>query len=380
MISYPPSAKQIAMNDANDIGMVVTGGIVAGAVDSDKAAGHGAAEVGGACLNCGTVRAGPFCQACGQSGHVHRSIVALGHDVLHGVFHFEGRIWRTLPMLAFHPGDLTRRYVRGERAKFVSPMALFLFSVFLLFAAMGRVTSPDMTDAGQTYKEARGELSDEVKEARNELDALKAERTEKLDDNPKADLRGLDRKIAKKQEDVDQVATTAKAMRAILPDKPDAPAAADDDDDGWHISTGIQSLDRRLNAFNSNRALFFYKLKTASSNFSWALVPISMPFIWLLFFWRRDVGLYDHAIFALHSLSFMTLLVVGLVALRVTGVSQGWLWLALALAPPIHMYKHLKYAYGLGRFGALWRSVTLLSMTSVTSVLFIVLLFWLEAE
>ena len=50
------------------------------------------------------------------------------------MLHFDGKFWRTLPMLAWRPGELTRRYIDGERARFVSPMALFLFSVFLMFA------------------------------------------------------------------------------------------------------------------------------------------------------------------------------------------------------------------------------------------------------
>ena len=58
------------------------------------------------------------------------------HDLLHGVFHFEGKIWRTLPLLAWRPGELTRRYIDGQRARFVSPIALFLFSVFLMFAVL----------------------------------------------------------------------------------------------------------------------------------------------------------------------------------------------------------------------------------------------------
>ena len=40
---------------------------------------------------------------------------------------------RTLPMLAWKPGELTRRYIDGQRARFVSPIALFLFCVFLMF-------------------------------------------------------------------------------------------------------------------------------------------------------------------------------------------------------------------------------------------------------
>src|SRR5512138_2842993 len=97
------------------------------------------------CLNCGAQLSGAYCAACGQPAHLHRSIASLAHDILHGVFHFEGKIWRTLPELLFHPGRLTRRYIDGERAKFVSPMALYLFTVFLIFAVFAFAGSSDTT-------------------------------------------------------------------------------------------------------------------------------------------------------------------------------------------------------------------------------------------
>ena len=131
------------MNDAIDgIGMAATGGIIAREVDRAQAGGggHGDDHVGGPCANCGTILTDTFCGACGQHGHVHRTMGALVHDILHGVFHFEGRVWHTLPMLAWRPGELTRRYAQGERVRFVSPMALFLFSVFLMFAVSSSVT------------------------------------------------------------------------------------------------------------------------------------------------------------------------------------------------------------------------------------------------
>ena len=52
------------------------------------------------------------------------------------MLHFEGKFWRTLPLLAWCPGDLTRRYIAGERARFISPVALYLFCVFLMFAVL----------------------------------------------------------------------------------------------------------------------------------------------------------------------------------------------------------------------------------------------------
>jgi hypothetical protein len=66
------------------------------------------------CLNCGTRLVGKHCHACGQVAHVHRTLAAFFHDLLHGVFHFEGRIWRTLPLLAWRPGRLTREYIDGR--------------------------------------------------------------------------------------------------------------------------------------------------------------------------------------------------------------------------------------------------------------------------
>jgi hypothetical protein len=120
------------MGEFEAAGEIVTGGLLGRAMEPRSGEGHGARH--DMCLNCGTALTGPHCHHCGQAGHVHRSLGAIGHEIVHGVFHFEGKFWRTLPLLAWRPGDLTRRYVAGERARFVSPMAIFLFSIFAMFA------------------------------------------------------------------------------------------------------------------------------------------------------------------------------------------------------------------------------------------------------
>ena len=121
-------------------GDVLTGAIVAGTIEG-AAGKKGPAAHGGQCLNCGATLDGAFCSSCGQRAHLHRSLLHLGHDILHGVFHFEGKLWRTIPELFFHPGRFTRRYIDGERAKFISPMALYLFTVFLMFGVFSLTTS-----------------------------------------------------------------------------------------------------------------------------------------------------------------------------------------------------------------------------------------------
>ena len=106
------------MSGGEIVGDIAQGVLTARAAEP----GHGGASGPGytheaACLNCGTALIGTHCHACGQTAHVHKTLGAFFHDLLHGVFHFEGKIWRTLPMLAWHPGRLTREYIDGRRAR-----------------------------------------------------------------------------------------------------------------------------------------------------------------------------------------------------------------------------------------------------------------------
>lgn len=79
-----------AMGEIDAAGDIATGGLMAHAVEPGPG-GHGGGGHG-ACANCGTPLIGSHCHACGQAAHVHRTMGAIGHDILHGVFHFEGKI------------------------------------------------------------------------------------------------------------------------------------------------------------------------------------------------------------------------------------------------------------------------------------------------
>ncbi len=150
------------------LGTATEGGLFARALEPDSGARNPHPDQPEKCLNCGTALTGAYCHACGQQGHIHRTIGAFMHDLLHGALHFEGKLWRTLPMLAFRPGALTRRYIEGERARFVSPMALFLFGVFLMFAVFQMLGFTAPTDLSgdevieATVVEARDAAASEI--------------------------------------------------------------------------------------------------------------------------------------------------------------------------------------------------------------------------
>src|SRR6185436_4877654 len=108
---------------------MATAGLVAGAIEGSE--GGPAGE--GACLNCGAKVDGRFCAQCGQAVHARRSLVHMAEEMLVGLFNFDTKIWRTLPMVMFRPGTLTHNFVYGKRARYISPLALFLLCVFFLF-------------------------------------------------------------------------------------------------------------------------------------------------------------------------------------------------------------------------------------------------------
>jgi hypothetical protein len=381
----------VMVGEAEAAGDVLTGGVIAGAIEAERGASAPGAEedvAHEACRNCGATLSGPFCARCGQAARIHRSLLSLGHDILHSVFHFEGRIWRTLPELLFHPGRLTRRYIDGERAKFVSPMALFLFTVFLMFAVFSFTGGALLDDSG--IDEGTSVVTGNFKsgnqsaiEATNEkIAALRAE----LDaPDVSADKRAdLARQIAELE--------SARGVMEALADgdwgriaeieqqqKKNESKAGEQAQN--RVNLGWPALDRRLTEglkqVNDNPGLLVYKLKTNGYKFSWALIPLSIPFLWLLFFWRRDIHLYDHAIFVTYSITFMMLLLI-LSSLAAAAGLSGAIWgTALVFVPPIHMYKQLRGAYGLSRFGACVRLFFLLIVTTIVLILFTIMLFFI---
>lgn len=345
------------MSGEQFIGDIVEGALAAKSVEP----GHGqsgAAGHGSACLNCGTALIGQHCHVCGQAAHVHRTLGAFFHDLLHGVFHFEGKIWRTLPLLVWNPGKLTREYIDGRRASYVSPIALFLFVVFLTFAVFSMAGGK--THFGGNTAEASNGLTESRAEADREVARLEKERAAAVAAHKPVD------EIDGELEDARQAASGLRAAEdnrlpkvVATGSNPTSRATAD-------------MLNKSWSEAKKNPELTLFRLETNAHKFSWLLIPFSVPFMWLLFPFSRRFKLYDHTVFVTYSLSFMLLLLSAL------SLMSGWnpwkaaggLAMALVCYAPFHMYRQLRGTYALGAFGALWRTAAL----SLFAVL--VLLFW----
>ena len=277
------------MPDFEAIGDAATGGLLARAVEPNagEAKGHTQERK---CLNCGCDLVGAYCHCCGQQAHVHRTLGAFFHDLLHGVLHFEGKIWRTLPMLAWRPGELTRRYIEGQRARFVSPVALFLFSVFMMFAVINFVGGPfDLisstpqarAEAGREYAKAYADNLGELKDLQTRREQLAAQGKPTVE---------VDRSISRLRQAMEIEAAVFEGLgvpAAVEPERTETgnqigsavSTTAEAAIPGWFNEAYIKAKE--------NPKLLLYKVQSNAYKFSWALIPISVPMVWLLFLHRR---------------------------------------------------------------------------------------------
>ncbi len=352
------------MNGTEAIGEAITGGMLARTAEPH--AGEGGVAHGGQCLNCRADLAGSFCHRCGQSAHVHRSLGAFWHDLLHGVLHFEGKIWRTLPLLAWRPGELTRRYVEGERANFVSPIALFLFSVFLMFAVFSWVGGPFSGSLDpDSLRTAQTDMEDALTRERAQLLELQRERAEDLAKGAAADVAEADQRISEARKTIAALEELTGSSGVDVQAQGDVHTSAPVGEN-WY-NAAYQKAKR-------NPSLLLYKLQSNGYKFSWLLIPLSVPFLWVLFLhrrrYRRDYGAYDHLVFITYSIAFMSLGLIALSLMRVIGVSDALIMLAIFVIPPIHIYRQLRGAYTLSRWSALWRAVILVHFTTIVLLLF----------
>lgn len=368
-----------AMNEGIGLlGDAATGGLVARSVEPGH--GEGGHDASGArCLNCGAALDGPYCHSCGQKAHLHRSVADFWHDFLHGVLHFDGKFWRTLPMLVWHPGDLTRRYIHGERARFVSPLALFLFAVFLTFAAFHNLGGDEFYEgvkAGAEDSEAK--LPDGSGITAN----ISKEHTQQV-----ADMARLEKEIERAAEAgqpteslTRKLNDAADSVTAIELLRPDLARAREKNNPGGSlvkaptVHSDVPQIQHALEKFKKNPELLFYKVQSYAYKYAWALIPISAAWMWLLFPFSRRYHFYDHIVFVTYSIAFMMLFVIMIMVAMALGVSPGFLMPAFFILATAHIYRQLRGAYRGSRLGAILRTMAVLFGCVIVLTLFMAIL------
>lgn len=276
------------------------------AVSGDVAPAGGADDtIRSRCANCGADLLGPWCHACGQhSRDLHRSVARVLREWFADLLNFDRRVWTTLPDLVLNPARLTRRFLAGHRVPQLPPLRMFLVVLVLLFMAGSvdqwveavRPSTPIFTYMGSTPETGRGKPG-------VGLEKLSAEQK-----------REISAEIAKMSVGVGNQRNAAATV--------------------W--------LQKRLDRVLADPKAFNALFMKWAQRLAILMLPISTGFLALLFVRRREVMLFDHMIFAMHSLSFQGLL---LTIVTLVNLARGGMGDWLLLAAPVHLFAHMHGVY-----------------------------------
>jgi hypothetical protein len=247
---------------------------------------------------------GEWCHACGQKAEdLQRSLGHLAEEALEGLTHFDSRLWRTLPRLVRDPAGLTRDFLAGKRIVQLPPFRLYLIVVVIVFFSW-------TLNNEVLHREHHLVMGDEAR-----LQAVAGE--------------------------------PMPARKTLSP----------------QTAVGRWMSDHAARAVARPEA-FFAALEHWAHWFAILMLPIAGVLLSAIFAFRRGSYVFDHLIFAMHSLSFQGLLLSLAFLLSMATPLAGW----LLLAAPAHLFVHMRGVYRTGAAGTLARMAVLAAGSAVAFV------------
>jgi ribosomal protein L37E len=106
------------------------------------------------CENCGHFVEKRFCPECGQENiETRQRFHYLFMHFFEDFVHYDGRFWKTIQHLLFHPAKLTKEYLAGKRNRYVPPVTLYIFISFVTFFLPSIL--PDSDSKGEKTEPAK---------------------------------------------------------------------------------------------------------------------------------------------------------------------------------------------------------------------------------
>jgi hypothetical protein len=274
--------------------------------------------MGSNCLNCTAPLTDPkprFCGACGQETNVKPPTVGEFIQQFGGAyFSTEGALWRTLGLLLFKPGELTRRYLAGRRKHYVLPLRLYL-TISLLVLLVLRVASPTFNM--------------------------------KIGDESLTGLAGADRKpnvvILEFGDGRGAGLKDGKFFCEGLP--------------AWMCDRFRARLDLDPKGLQREIALWPERFMSRWGTAMFLLVPIFALLTQLTYF-RRGLRYTEHLVYALHVHAFW-FLALALTLLPVPGAEAAF------FAMPVYALIAARRVYGGGWFGTAWRALLVATLYGI---------------
>jgi len=327
------------------------------------------------CLNCEHPLdlSDKYCPECGQMNSTKRlSFDDFFYEFLSGFYAYDSLLRRTLRVMLFSPGKLTKEYVQGKRARYVNPFKFYLTATIVFFIVYGFIqTFENGEDAPGNVSEVRDLTAEERVEIRNELRELPAPAYPVLNSDSLLTMPDsvipeayIDKYISQRELDTLNMFNSLY-KQIILYEK-------------FHKDTDISRADIALDSLHHARTAYnrwAYKKGMDVSEFKeepgllmnyfinklpiiiFFYLPVFALFIWLLYA-RRPFNYMEHLVFVFHvQTTFFVLLLIALPLNLI--LNTGFFTTAALILFLFYLYKALKKFYGQGRFKTLVKFIIL---------------------
>ena len=332
------------------------------------------------CLNCGDARAGRYCAQCGQNDrNYRRALVPMMWELIREAFEVDARVPRTLGLLFFVPGSLSAEFSRNRRARYSSPVRLYIFASFVFFLVLS-LAVPDSMPEGAVRVGV-----DDLDEANSPVgaDAAQVDPSQVVSDTQLAALKAVLRPgQGQKVDDILRRPSTdwtrtgvAMLARLMSSEDPFGPGDADlglvEDTSATDATDPVPSGDRDsavaaqpdprrpgllARAFATSWVDLLHDPAVFAQRFI-GNMPIAMffllPFLALalaICYFRKRRFFVEHLVFAMHVQTF-AFLVLSVALLVPTGPIGAWVNLILVLALEVYYLVALRRFY---RNGWIW--------------------------
>ena len=312
------------------------------------------------CLNCGAALGGQYCGTCGQRAASRLiSIWELLRDAFGDLLELDSRVWRTLIPLMIRPGQLTRDYLEGRRARYMPPFRMYLVMSIVFFL----VAFFDPREELSILFEAEAPAATESEEDANDAQAIRDEVMRELaaegiivDDSGGADV------AADASEDEDETDSAGLVVDFSSDEDPDGKCDVDEINDAdlpeWLAS---RVTEERLKVMcdriiaDDGRA-FLKKLLDNVPAALFVLLPLMALVLKVLYPLSKRYYV-EHLLFVVHYHAFVFLILTLQVLFRRLGMlfqvpepAIDVVALAVSLYVPVYLYKSQRRVYEQGRF------------------------------
>ena len=302
------------------------------------------------CLNCGIEVAGRFCQQCGQENvEVKESFFQLLRHFVEDLTHFDGKLWKTVKLLLFKPGSLTKLYIEGKRASYIHPIRMYIFvsAVFFLFMFTGEAP---------VKPESAGSKANTSKDFASGLQE------------------GLEL-------DLDNDTVNYKTIAAYNAAQQKLPSSKKDN---W-LDAVIKKKGIELNEkYGGDNLKIGKALIEKFENYFSRMLYISLPifafFIWVLYRRNKNHFFVDHIIFSIHIYcAFYIILFITQIVSTVNDFFSDQLSGIIAFVVPLslvfYLYKSLKNHFNQSRKKTLLKCLILILLTMFLMATLMVIFF-----